>query len=671
MIGFAAVLVAASVAGVSAADVRIDIDTGGRINVVTCGDAAVFATVSNLTDAALSVDGRIVARDYFGEEMSVPVKDSCPLRGAIRVQLPTVKKKGVWRVRGEFAGVGVKDEETSFARLDRRRPSSRREFGTFRFGIHFDALNYDAAVRTRAYEALAALGARLVRTDFKSFALVQPDGPDREDWSRHDRVLDELTERGFAVDMIISCPPDWARAPEVVARKRPGSPPDSWNRPALSGPYRDFCAKVSSRYRGRVDYYELGNELDIASPEYISADEAIEMYRAGYEGLKRGDPEARVIPCGFAVASSDHHMVKNKGFQERMMSVLQREGIAAAHPLHLHWDFKGFVWDMEKFFRWRRAQGVTLPWYPNETSFSGYGGGDDTAARYLWQKIVWARAHGAIDYVWYNILATGRDPKDGEQGYGLFSRDFHPRATAAAFAALTALLSDAEYGGALRDTIEDAVYRFASADKTIAVGWTPAVCRREIRVGDAASACRVDLMGNAEPLSVKDGKLSWTMGSVPSAIVIDGRVELALPSGTTVDSLPSLAVSDAPFDGRSADISLCRVDQVENLWAGNPATRDRLWKGRDDLSARIWLQRTDGRLRVCLEVEDDRATAGDRVEMSLSGTTVVLPVRRTTGNRSYYAHESEWPEGPVEFRVGDDDGAGMDAWLSTGKMELR
>ena len=51
----------------------------------------------------------------------------------------------------------------------------------------------------------------------------------------------------------------------------------------------------------------------------------------------------------------------------------------------------------------------------------------------MWQKVLFAWSHGAIDYVWYNLVATGNDPSNQEHGYGLFTTDFHPRCAASSF----------------------------------------------------------------------------------------------------------------------------------------------------------------------------------------------------------------------------------------------
>ena len=32
----------------------------------------------------------------------------------------------------------------------------------------------------------------------------------------------------------------------------------------------------------------------------------------------------------------------------------------------------------------------------------------------MWQKVLFAWSHGAIDYVWYNLVATGNDPSNQE-----------------------------------------------------------------------------------------------------------------------------------------------------------------------------------------------------------------------------------------------------------------
>ena len=77
-----------------------------------------------------------------------------------------------------------------------------------------------------------------------------------------------------------------------------------------------------------------------------------------------------------------------------------------------------------------------MPWIANETAMSTTGGAEIEVAVTVWKKTLYAWAKGAVDYVWYNLRAAGWCSSDNEQGFGLFTADWHPRAGYPAIAGL-------------------------------------------------------------------------------------------------------------------------------------------------------------------------------------------------------------------------------------------
>ena len=98
------------------------------------------------------------------------------------------------------------------------------------------------------------------------------------------------------------------------------------------------------------------------------------------------------------------------------------------------------------------------------------------AARNVWKKPVFAWAHGSCDYIWYNLKATGWDPDDSEQVYGLLTADLCPRATYCAYSALVKILQGLSFDAILSEEADGLyAYRFRGEKDGFAgcvlVGW--------------------------------------------------------------------------------------------------------------------------------------------------------------------------------------------------------
>ena len=99
----------------------------------------------------------------------------------------------------------------------------------------------------------------------------------------------------------------------------------------------------------------------------------------------------------------------------------EAQDVCDFHPIHVHATYDKYRKEMLKFFAWREKAGVTSPWYANETAASSCHGQEDSAAMWVWQKSLWAWAHGSVDYIWYNLRSIGPDPNNGEHAYGIFT----------------------------------------------------------------------------------------------------------------------------------------------------------------------------------------------------------------------------------------------------------
>lgn len=112
-------------------------------------------------------------------------------------------------------------------------------------------------------------------------------------WQTPDRIMDQIDAHGLKVIVRLGSQPAWASSTPL-----PGiSPPDNLQ------DFYDYVFAVASRYRGRVEAYQIWNEPNLAR-EWGSRppDPAgyVELLRAGYRAVKNADPGAIVISAGLA-----------------------------------------------------------------------------------------------------------------------------------------------------------------------------------------------------------------------------------------------------------------------------------------------------------------------------------------------------------------------------------
>ena len=114
--------------------------------------------------------------------------------------------------------------------------------------------------------------------------------PERGKWNF--KTLDKyvaLAERaGIDLVLPLGLTPDWASArPAEHSNYRPGNAAE----PRNIDDWRNYIRTVALRYKGRIKYYELWNEVNI--PEFYSGskEKLLELARVAYQVLKGIDPD--------------------------------------------------------------------------------------------------------------------------------------------------------------------------------------------------------------------------------------------------------------------------------------------------------------------------------------------------------------------------------------------
>lgn len=625
--------------------------------------------LSNRTDSVLALTGGIRLSEVGGREVcTFDASGILPAGGVRRFPIGKELAKGVWSAVAELETPDARAvSETRFGVVRRRSVTAPSAPGEFRVGFNYHMARYTDADNAKCLRALVQAGAKIVRASISaSFGNVQKERG-VYDWTRADGYLAKLEQAGLALDTIIYGAPCWS-----MDEKHAKSP--YWQSPMKRGLFRCFCEKLSARYGTRIAWYEIGNEWDLAESGQMTAGEAIEMQREGYEGIKMGCPEAKVIPNGWAVVHSDviPHRTQ-RDMQERMMT--EAVGFYDAHPVHQHGPYHEYRRRLAEFFAWRKAKGIIhKPWYSNETAQTTGNVVEERVAECVWQKILHAWAHGSVDYIWYNLRAIGYGPYDGEQGYGVMTGDFYPRATYAAFAGLTSCFGGLKADGIVHEGESRDLYRFAGNGRMILVGWDlRAKADSVIRVRtDAKRAFAADPYDNRTEVPMADGEVVFTIGRTPAALILEGATS-AVPDEEDLRRGERKEVLDIVLDGKGHHFTLHDYDGVFEMYKADPANFDKVWKGWWDLIADIDISVADGRLKIRAKTNDEKLAADDALVVSVDGKEIRFPVAEPHEKGAIYRGDVPCPSADsiVEIRIEDDDGLGKEGWITTGRFRIK
>jgi len=605
-----------------AAACRFDVATGQPLRLTH--DGRVVFSFGNVADRPLRWTGTIALVDAFGHRLEEPFDVTADAASMTLVPLRQMLPwRGWWKataaIRGEDGSVA--QVETSLVWLTPRSVTPRLEKGKFRMGIHNHTYLSSSRMQERMCDALVACGAKLVRTSVGWRRIVQPTGPDEWRWESEDRRVDAFVSRGIDIDALCWSNPKWAAATNLSAychdadsiRRKHAQ---IWQacRPVDLSLNEDYFAALAARFRGRIAYYEIGNEWDLMHFYPGTIDDAVKILGSCARGLRRGDADAVVSTCGFAAPDTHFRLVVNRNIQERV--IVEAQDSYDVHAVHMHGAFTQYRKEVtERFLPMRRRLGVTAPWFSNESASTIVWGNETSVGEDVWKKILFAWAYGSRDYVWYNLRGTGWNPKDSEQGYGMLSADLKPRPSYAAFAALTELLNGFDFIATLQSEkygMELFVFRGDREGRreTVVAGWRNRPSDRgDVRFRTPSpQAWHVDHMGNRRSLPVENGVVCWPCDNRPAALVLEGdETPEAIPEDLVVPSdRTSLPVGRDVSADRAPDLVLDRSSQVVCHYDANPSTTHRTWHGPDDCSAKVWLAREDGGLRLRAVVRDDR-----------------------------------------------------------------
>jgi len=127
---------------------------------------------------------------------------------------------------------------------------------------------------------------------------IEGSGKGHFDWSVSDRVVAQAESIGVHVIARLDSDPTWASG-----QVYPNADSILMTPPKNDQDFADFCYALASRYKGRIAAYQLWNEPNLSREWGGMAPDPeayVRLLKAGYEAIKRADPNAIVISAGLA-----------------------------------------------------------------------------------------------------------------------------------------------------------------------------------------------------------------------------------------------------------------------------------------------------------------------------------------------------------------------------------
>jgi len=450
---------------------------------------------------ATSVTATYVVRDHRTNEVARGALTLADGRGT--VTLPT-GRKGWYRVE---AACGAAKAETSYAVVE---PPNDAFVEDSRFGCHAIAGDGYFLKDTSFGRERAALkgrraylaGAKWARIHYVSWACREPQRGTYV-WEDLDRRLALAEANRLRVMFNVVEVPDWNSPTNDSRLTVCGTKRYKMYPPVDASPWADFVTALVSRYRGRVNDFEIGNEPGFTSAFWMTGSPAdfAAYLKTAYEAAHRANPDCRIYP-GAPLDVAFHEAVLKANGGKPYYDVLsghylgngQRFSAKTVGWLALNAKF-GMPREMinSEDMNWRR-----------EAKF-----GQEAVAAHMARLHVRDAAHGVKRTFAFQVF----DDLAGQ--YSFFDVFDAPHVTFPVYRTMTHRLEYAKYVGDL-STAECEAYVFDRLGVPVVVFWNGLRMsyRAKLALG-TTTATLVDEMDNESSVSSEGGTFALAAVSLP------------------------------------------------------------------------------------------------------------------------------------------------------------
>jgi len=128
---------------------------------------------------------------------------------------------------------------------------------------------------------------------------IERDGKGQLEWNEPDRIMKAIDDAGLKVVARVDGHPAWSRAAPIYPDDGPPDRLSDWT---------DFLRALATRYKGRIDAYEIWNEPNITREwgrQPPNAAEYVQLLKASRDAIKAVDPDALIISAGLSPTTED------------------------------------------------------------------------------------------------------------------------------------------------------------------------------------------------------------------------------------------------------------------------------------------------------------------------------------------------------------------------------
>lgn len=136
-------------------------------------------------------------------------------------------------------------------------------------------------------------GFRWVKQRFE-WRFIEPHQKGSFEWNEPDRLVNAVRASGLGIIARVDNQPIWANAQRVFPVTAPPDRLEDWS---------DYLFALASRYKGKIQAYEIWNEPNIAREWGEGRPDPAryaEMLKVSREAIRRADPQALVISAGLS-----------------------------------------------------------------------------------------------------------------------------------------------------------------------------------------------------------------------------------------------------------------------------------------------------------------------------------------------------------------------------------
>lgn len=221
----------------------------------------------------------------------------------LELALPDLKLPGFFSVKTTITDPSGNDTEwKSSLSICPAFGSGAKEGALARYlGNHHD-FDYDVKI-------MEQVGIHTSRVDVFKWFLLEPT-PGQFLWAEADEMVKKANLANHDLLGILCGPPHWAGEDpgEAMKKQHPNTTRFERWKPRNIKEWENYVYQVASRYKGKVKFWEIWNEVDFhppATPASFSGstEDYNNLLKAAYQQIKKADPEARVLMSGFSLNS--------------------------------------------------------------------------------------------------------------------------------------------------------------------------------------------------------------------------------------------------------------------------------------------------------------------------------------------------------------------------------